>query len=359
MQTENYPVLHSNPDILFLDASAAFPVHESVRDAVVSVMESLSGNDSKGSYTWAQQASRIIADSRRSTAKFIGCEAQEIAFVHSASEAAKLIIQRYMQQGVTTLVYSQEDHTSVTVPIDEIPIKRHSLIYGPDGVLIIPNNIDDDPRTLFVVSHIHHLYGAITDIAKLRTRFPRSKIIVDASQSISRMVIDVAQLDCDALFFSAQKIGGIGGVGVVYIKDQGNVLRGIEPHTLPLHAIAALHAAIEILNKKSMSELSLYLDRLTTLFISNAHRTVPGIVFSKGPAHSQFSCSGNGIVSFKIEGYSSLDIAMMLEDKGIYVRAADHCVDESSVDRDVVRVSMQAYTTSHDVDRLVSALANL
>lgn len=355
MDRSKYPALHTHPEIAYFDASAAFPIHEDVIEAVDHVMKSIVATPSKASYSWSLEASRIAGSARQTAATLLHTTSETIHFCYSASDALRQLITGLASRR-KTLYYSPEDHTELIRWAGQRNSK--ALYYAQNGSVIVPESDEDSEDVCIVLTHIHHLYGAVNDIAAFRKAFPKATIIVDASQSVSRLPIDVATLGCDALLFSAQKAGGIGGVGVCYLAPHlaGTVS---PPNSLPLQAIAGLDAAIMVLLAQGLSHIDLSIDRLTNRLLTGLANEVPSIGFSKGVARSDFSCRNVGIVSFKYDGYGSEDIAAILDEHRINVRAGDHCVDRSGVDADAVRVSLHGYNTSEEVDRLVALLKTL
>jgi cysteine desulfurase/selenocysteine lyase len=363
MDRQSYSSLRDHPSVIHFDASAAFPLHDGVVAAVNGVMTGYVGAAGKASYDWSFKASTEVEKVRRRVADFISASPKAIHFVYSASDAARQLIDSLGVEEYDTIIYSPEDHTSLTGPLDRHILKSIHLSYNQNGAydLSAIDSTADYSKAVIFASNVHHLYGADNDMKALRQAFPGATLVVDASQSIGRTTVNVELLECDALYFSSQKLGGIVGVGVLFISSSSRLanMTVFEPGTLPLPAIASLGAAIDIIETASLHYIDTKLTRLTSHLILLASENVDTLTFTKGPANSEYNCSGNGIVSFKIEGYSSQDIAMILGNNDINVRAADHCVNDAFVDRDVVRVSMHAYTMPEELEKLIDVLAKL
>ncbi|HMI08998.1 MAG TPA: aminotransferase class V-fold PLP-dependent enzyme [Candidatus Saccharimonadales bacterium] len=363
MDRQSYPSLRNHPSVIHFDASAAFPLHDKVIAAVNGVMMGYVGAAGKASYDWSLRASAEVEKVRTRVADFISANPKAIHFVYSASDAARQLTDNLRAEEYDTIIYSPEDHTSVTDLLGQHALKPIHLSYNQNGAYDL-NTIDstaDYSKAVIFASNIHHLYGADNDMRALRQAFPGATLVIDASQSIGRTTVNVGLLGCDALYFSSQKLGGITGAGVLFISPSSKLasIDLIEPSTLPLPAITSLGAAIDIINAVSLHHIDTKLTRLTSHFIQIAAEQVDALTFTKGSANSEYNCSGNGIVSFKVGGYSSQDIAMILGSNNINVRAADHCVNDAFVDRDVVRVSMHAYTVPDELEKLVNVLAEL
>jgi cysteine desulfurase/selenocysteine lyase len=365
MERSLYPALASNPSVIHFDASAAFPIHINVAKAVERAMRNIVATPSKASYDWASEASQEVAMTRASIARLLDVDSDDIHFSYSATDSFRLLLASLVASGlIKTIVYSPEDHNSVVQPLLKLTTKTaYHTSYDQAGKLVFPDGIPDATDTLIVITHIHPLYGRMNSTSEIRKRFPNAIIVVDASQSIARDSVGVTTKGCDALFFSSQKLGGIPGVGVTYIKK--NLFRRTdssffaEPNTLSLPAITGLAAAIELIQKQQPISIELTLSKLTIYLIEKIQQEAPSVRFAKGPAFSDFSCSGYGIVSFSVDGYTSADVAMILNDHHINVRAADHCVNDTYTHRDVVRVSMYLYNTIDEIDQLAGVLGSM
>lgn len=360
IDSAHYPALGADPQVIHLDASASMPLHEDVIAKIENFLRSNLGTHQKAQYDGALQATGAVQRTRRSIARHIGAQEDEIFFVTSASAALKDIYNTLSNSYPDGAVYSPEDHTSVAKLFSSAHV-AHQLTYTQTGVYDLFGLSDDVRPYLLYAVQVHSLYGGDNDISLLRRLFPESFLLVDASQSIGRTTVNVSHMKCDALVFSSQKIGGIAGAGVLYLskKHHPRIIDAVEPNTAPLPAIMSMGYALDIIEEKGIHAVDMYLAKMTEYFIYAALERVSAISFVKGPAFSEYSCGGNGIVSFKIDGYSSQDVSMILNDSHINVRAADHCVEASSVDRDVVRISMHVYTSTDDLDRLIDILSTL
>lgn len=357
MDRSQYPALSDNR-LIHLDTSAVFPLHSEVITAVNEVMAHNLGTSGKAQYSGALKATSKVEEIRQTVADFIHADASEIFFVASATDAARTIASIW--SGDARVLYSPEDHGRVIHELLKQSQNNHTVAYRENGEYDYDTMAVTRPEVAFL-SHMHHLYGSDNNMKKIRDALPDTKLVIDASQSIARISVDVQAIGCDALFFSAQKIGGIAGVGVLYIAREhhsGIDRQYIEPNTLPIVPLVSLQAAIEVINKEQVHTISSYLAKMTAEVIDKLQQS-PIVHFTKGPAYPDYMCHGHGIVSFSVEGYSSQDVAMILADKGIQVRAGDHCVDPSQVDQDVVRVSMYRYTTRDDLSMLSNTIAGL
>ncbi len=359
MERHNYPALRQRPDFIYLDASNGFPLHDHVTQRVTTLAGQYVGMPGKGAYSDTMAINALVEETRQKAAELIGAHPSEITFVSSATEAARLVAEQWCVNNPDAIVaYSMEDHTATVNALASVPHERtHLLSYNEAGEYYG----ETGDATVFFLNHLHHMYG--TDIAtnKFRETNPQAKLVIDASQSVSRMVVDVQRLSADALYFSGHKLGVLPGVGVLYVAKKHRSEFDIQDNcgaSLSWLGVASIGAAIDVLLQKSMSERSMYMTGLTNYLVEQLEE-IPDVAFSKGAVGALDVCDGNGIVSFKLRGFTAADIMMLLDEHSIAVRGGDHCVSPEHADRDYVRVSMQGYTTHDDIDRLIEVLKGI
>lgn len=355
MDRADYPAL-AESQLIHLDASAAMPLHWQVVEAIQQATL-ICGAPGKASYRGAGQATQLTQAARQAVADLVGAAPGQIFFVPSASHAAAWLARTYGPTG--PVAYAPEDHSTVVAAIRAaVPTgRRIELTYGETGEYVADADTLRPVASLFA-NHIHHLYGTDNDLVQLR-QLCQGRLFVDLSQSVARLPVDVGRLGCDGAFFSGQKLGGITGVGVLYLRQPAPAgAEPLEPATLPLVPIAALGAAARVLRRHTMARVAGDLARKTSHLVTTLAE-LPGLHFSKGIALADERCSGNGIVSFWVDGYDSVDIAQLLDDHKIAVRAGDHCIGRSAAAHDAVRVSLYTYTSQADLDRLRQVLSLL
>ncbi len=357
MDKSYYPAL-AGTDIIHLDTSAAFPLHKQVISAVDAAMKHLLGAPGKAQYESAVAVAAEEASIRQHIANFIGAEKDEVFLVASATDASRCIAELWATN--SRVLFSPEDHSRIVHEVTHRCRETVSVTYMANGEydygMIAGSNAD-----VAFLSHLHHIYGSDNNISTIRSMLPNAMVVVDASQSVSRIKLDVHKMDCDALFFSSQKLGGVAGIGVLYIAKKHIDLakmKYIEPNTIPMIPLVSLDAAISVLEDTTITAIQQRLAKITADLIAIL-RLNPSIEFTKGPAYPEYTCYGNGIVSFSVAGYSSQDIAMILSDNNIQVRAGDHCVDPAVANQDVTRISMHMFTTDEDLNKVTSILATL
>lgn len=357
MNKESYPSLIQNK-VIHLDASAVFPLHEKVIESVNEAMRSTLGTPGKATYPSSIKVTNHTEVIRKQIADFIGANTSEIFLVSSATDAIKTIMKTWVRGA--SILYSPEDHSRIVMELKKYSEDTKELRYLENGEYDY-STLKSINADFAIVSSMHHMYGSTNDLSIVREYLPTTKIIVDASQSISRHSINVTNKRIDALFFSSQKIGGIAGVGVLYIAARHHHsidLSSVEPNTIPYVPLVSLGAALDVLCDEKSESLSVELAKMTTRLIDGLQKN-PAVSFSKGPAYPDYTCYGLGILSFSVEGYTSQDVAMILEESGINVRAGDHCIDPDFVEQDVVRVSAHKYVRDDEIERFVKIIQSL
>ena len=357
MNKESYPYLIQNK-IVHLDASAVFPLHEKVIESVNEAMRSTLGAPGKATYPSSIKITNHTEVMRKQIADFIGADKSEIFLVSSATDAIKTIMKTWVKGA--SVIYSPEDHSRIVMELKKYTEDTKELRYLENGEYDY-SMLKSITADFAILSSMHHMYGSTNDLSIIRQYLPTSKLIVDASQSISRHMINVSKEGIDALFFSSQKLGGIAGVGVLYIAARHHHsadLSFIEPNTIPYVPLVSLSAALDVLREDTLERISIELAKKTNRLIDGLQKN-PAVLFSKGPAYPDYTCYGLGIVSFSVEGYTPQDVAMILEKYGINVRAGDHCIDPSFVEQDVIRISAHKYTTDDEIQLLIKAIQSL
>ncbi len=356
MNRDNYPVLRARPELVYLDASNGFPLHEAIIKRVTTLANQYVGMPSKGAYSDSIAVSGIVEETRARVARLIGAEPADCLFVSSATEAARLVAEKWCLDDPAAIVaYSPEDHTATVRALERMSSERIRLLHytetgGLDG--------GADDASVFFLNHLHHVYGSDIVPAAFKEGHPDAKLVIDASQSISRLNVDVKRLRADALYFSGHKLGAVPGAGILYIApEHRSQFQPVDNAgaSLPWLVIASIGTAVDILLEKPMNERNLYLAELSNYCIQRLEE-IPDMTFSKGVAHALDVCTGHGIVSFKIRGYASSDIMILLDEHTIAVRGGDHCVSPEFADQDYVRISMQGYTTHEDIDECIDTI---
>lgn len=387
---KDFPILE-NKNIAYLDSGATTQKPKQVIEAIKKFYETSNANPHRGAYGLSIEATEIYESTRTKIAKFINAKhREEIIFSKNATESLNLIAYSYGMDNLKKddeVVISIMEHHSNLVPwqkVTKVTNSKLKYMYINENYELsdeeIENKITD--RTKIVgITHISNVLGTINNLKKI-IEYAHKKgaiVIVDASQSIPHMKIDVQDLDADFLVFSGHKMLAPLGVGVLYGKKEllekmtpfimgGDMIEYVyeqdtifaelpnkfEAGTQNVEGVVGLGAAIDYIEsigydkiqeieKEVVSyakqELS-KLDYLTLYMTSNEDK------------HSS-------VLSFNINGVHPHDVASILDSVGVCVRSGNHCAQPLmrflGIDS-TCRASFYLYNTKEDVDSLVNGL---
>lgn len=258
------------------------------------------------------------------------------------------------------------------IKINNIPIHEHGDYVEPE----IFSKVNEKTK-MIILTHIHNMYGIEMNIdyiiENVRKINPNVIIVLDASQSIGHIKIDVSKLDVDMLFFSGHKMMSIQGVGILYIKKDlekfkpfligGNFKnndikkvkspKDLENGTLNVPAILSLKEAINSINELTIEKIEKNILVLTR-YLYDSLSNIEAVEFNKGLASCDCRAIGYGIISFKINGHNSSEIGDILKDYNIIVRTGDFC--STSLNDDFIRISLYYYNTKEEIDKFIQIL---
>ena len=376
--------------MIYLDnAATSLKKPQAVIDAVINALQNM-GNAGRGSTESAMTASRIIFHARQKLNELInGEDPRQIIFTHNATESLNIAIKGLFSPGdhvITTVM----EHNSVLRPLYELQAQGLELTILPitdKGVIdceSIKNNIKENTKGM-VITHSSNVTGNINPIKEAAEILHKYNIlcVVDASQTIGAMPIDVQNLDVDVLCFTGHKsLLGPQGTGGLYIKP-GIKIRplktggtgvdtfnprhpddyptALEAGTLNGHGIAGLLAGVEYLLDYGVENIQKEERILLDYFVKEL-KNIPAIKF-----YGSFEdpVDRTAIVSLNID---SVDSAQVVEDlidaKEIMTRGGGHCAPLmhqalGTQEQGVVRFSLSHYTTKEELDQAVSVLKNI
>lgn len=386
---EQFALFKAQPQLTYLDSAASCQVPDSVLQAYVEYYQHGHANAHRGSYPLAQQATARLEQARAELATWIGATAEQVAFSAGATHSLNLLAQGLQLdwQAGDEIVVSRAEHHANFLPWQRLA-QQHQLQL---------RWLDLDPQTgalaanwqdmitpsckLVAVTLASNVTGQLLPVADIAQHARRQGAftIVDAAQAVGSLKLNVAELGCDALTFSAHKMYGVTGCGVLYLGDnlqphlqpwllgggmvtevnetQSQWVSGVqqfEAGTPNTAAIVACAAAARWLSEQRIAGLSDYLNGLTAKLRSQlAQREWLQLV----PPHPKES--GLPLLSFFSPSIHAFDLASYLAEQGIAVRAGSHCAQPLLrywQHTAVVRVSLAAYNTAADCDRLCAAL---
>ena len=348
-------------------------------------------NPHRGTYDLSLEATRIYEDARRKVAHFINAKCEEcVIFTKNATEGLNLIAYSYGLENLKendSVVLSIMEHHSNLVPWQMVTKKTGSKLeymYIDENYEIpdeeIKNKITEKTKVV-AITHVSNVLGTINDVKKI-TKYAHEKgavVIVDASQSIPHMKIDVTDLDADFLVFSGHKMLGPTGIGVVYGKKE--LLENLTPFLMGGDMIEYVYEKettfAEIPNKFEAGTqnvagavgLAAAIDYIEDLGYENIKSIEDELVdYAKSELskldfvetyYTKNKENHLGVISFNIKGVHPHDLATILDSVGVAVRAGHHCAQPLVRFLKLpatCRASFYIYNTKEDVDRLVQGL---
>ena len=387
---DDFPIL-KNRDISYLDSGATTQKPQCVIDAVENYYKMYNANPHRGAYSLSIEATEVYENTRVKIAKFINAEnPEQIIFSKNATESLNLLAYSYgldNLQPEDEVVLSIMEHHSNLVPWQYVTKKTGSTLkymYINNEYELTREEIEEkitDKTKIVGITHVSNVLGTINNVKKI-IKYAHSKgaiVIVDASQSIPHMRIDVQDLDADFLVFSAHKMLAPLGLGVLYGKQSildamrpfimgGDMIEYVyeqdttfaqipnkfEAGTQNVEAVVGLGAAIDYIEKIGYDKIQ----EVEKEIVSYAREELSKLGFVKmyiTPNEENHSA----VISFNVEGVHPHDVASILDSVGVCVRSGNHCAQPLmrflNIDS-TCRASFYLYNTKEDVDRLVKGL---
>lgn len=383
---KDFPVFSKQPQLVYLDSAAsALKVRRAI-DGVDSYYTSLGVNVHRGAYSLAYEATKLFEDARQTVADFINAQAEEVVFTRGATSALNMVANAYrdiLKPG-DEIITSELEHHSSFLPWMMIAKKTQAkLIYIPltkEGRITVEGfkKVLSDKTKVVAINHSSNVMGYLSPVEEI-TKMAHEKnavVVLDAAQSAPHMAIDVLKLDVDYLAFSGHKMFGPSGVGVLYGKK--HLLDQLEPFEYggemvdevdmqdatwkeaPLRLEAgtpviggAIGLAQAILYIKSIGfdQMHAHTEKLHQ-YTLNKLKQIDGITIYNETAE-------NPVIAFNIEGIHPHDVATMLDQYHVSVRAGHHCAQLVSRFLGVVstlRASFHVYNTQSDCDTFIEAV---
>ena len=392
----DFPILEREvhgKQLVYLDNAATTQKPRSVIDALVHYYEYYNANIHRGLHTLAEEATAAYEGARLKTARFINAAypEEEIIFTRNTTESINLVAnawgRKFLKPG-DEIVFTAMEHHSNIIPWQLIALatgaKLRYIEIDDDGKLIWEDVVAKiGPKTKIVaITQMSNVLGTINpvkEIAAIAHRFG-AVVLVDGAQSVPHMPVDVQDLDCDFLAFSAHKMLGPTGVGVLYGKREvlnamdpflgggemimkvtyetstyANLPNKFEAGTPNIADVIAFGAAIDYLGGLGMDAVRAHEIEITQYAI-DALSAVEGVTIY-GPKDAQ---DKGGAVTFNYGDVHPHDLSQVLDQQGIAIRAGHHCAQPLMRRLGCVataRASFYLYNRKDEVDALIDGLA--
>ena len=393
---QDFPILHQQVNghpLVYLDNAATTQKPNAVIDAIANYYREDNSNVHRGAHTLADRATAKFEAARITVARFINApvingSAKQILWTRGTTESINLVAASWgrsqLNAGDRVLVSAMEHHSNIVpwqmvaqekgATVEPIPVDASGTLDLPAFVAML-----DERVKMVSVGQVSNALGTINpveDIIRL-AHAVGAKVLVDGAQAVSHWPVDVQALDCDFYAFSAHKVFGPTGLGVLYGKldllesmppyqGGGEMIETVsfacttynqlpykfEAGTPDISGAIGLAAAIDYLNQLDRRAAAAH-EQALLRYAEDKARATDGIRLV-GTAGNKTS-----VMSFLLEGAHPHDLGMLLDKQGVAVRTGNHCaqplMDQFGIPG-TVRASFSFYNTFAEVDRLFAAL---
>lgn len=388
---EDFPILsrtvYDRP-LVYLDNAATTQKPRCVVDAMVEEYYSVNANVHRGVHFLSQQATDLHEQARERVRRFIGARsANEIVFTRGTTESLNLVASsfgRLLHEGDEVIVSVMEHHSDI-VPWqllgEERGIRLRVIPMSDEGELLFDayEGLFNEHTRLVCVAHVSNVLGTVNPVRRMAdvAHAHGVPILVDGAQSVPHRPVDVQQLDCDFLTFSAHKVYGPTGVGVLYGREEwlermppyqggGEMIATVSfekttyaelpykfeagtPDYVGTHALARALDYVEDLGLENIAAHEADLLRYATERLT----AIPGMrIFGTAP-------DKEAVISFLVGDIHHLDMGTLLDRLGIAVRTGHHCAQPLMTRFGIegtVRASFALYNTREEVDALADGI---
>ena len=387
---QDFPMLVKQPELIYFDNGATTLKPQCVIDAVTSFYTEHTSNVHRGDYAIAATNDRLYDGTRKIFAKLINCDPLEIAFVHNVTAALNQIaygICEELREGDVILL-TKAEHASNLLPWFRLAREKNLKIEYIETDSQANISVESFRKAMHEkvkavsIAQVTNVLGSIQpvkEIAQIAHQYG-AYVIVDAAQSVPHMKVDVKELDCDFLGFSAHKMCGPDGVGILYGKkelleklspifmggdmnarfssDTNMILKNapirFEAGTPNIEGVIGAGAAAEYIMSIGLDNIHEYERELRAYFIEKMKKLDNIELYNPDNIY--------GPVAFNGKGVFAQDAAGWLASKDIAVRSGNHCakiLHEIIGTDQTIRASLYFYNTKEEVDRFVEAAAGI
>jgi cysteine desulfurase / selenocysteine lyase len=378
-------------DLVYLDNASTTQKPYSVIDSITDFYSNYNSNIHRAVYRLAEEATRMYEHSREKIANFINVRPEEIIFTRNTTESINLIAHSWarlnLEKGDGIAITELEHHSNIVpwqILSQEIGTQLEYVGIDENGFLDLESMIkliSSGKVKLVSISHMSNVLGTIVPIERIIKIAHEYDIpvIVDGAQSVPHMPVNAKNMDCDFLVFSAHKMLGPTGVGVLYAKKEyldkmkpfiggGDMIKEVfkfhtnynevpykfEAGTPNIADVIGFGTAIEYLKKIGMENIrkhEIYLTKYALESISSLN-----CVTAYGPKDLKYR---GGVISFNIADIHPHDLATIMNNHGIAIRSGHHCAQVLMQRLDVPatsRASFYIYNTKEEIDKFINAI---
>lgn len=385
---KDFPMLSNNNNLIYFDNAATSFKPKCVIDAMNEYYENYSANTHRGDYNISFKVDDEYDKARETVKDFIKARRkEEIIFTNNTTDSINMIVNGFFDRVLTVgdeVILSKSEHASNILPWFILSLKKKIVLkyveLDGDYKVTLENLMKVITHKTKVISlaHVTNVIGDVRDIKSIVEIARKHDIfvVVDAAQSVPHMEVNVVDMDCDFLVFSAHKMCGPTGVGALYGKyellkmmlptrvgggmnkqfdDKELIFSDIpyrfEAGTQNLSGIIGFRSAIEYLKNIGMENISKH-EKYLRRYLIKRLKEIPYIkIYNEN--------SESAIVLINADNIFSGDLGLYLNSKGICVRSGNHCAkllkEELGIE-DTVRISLYFYNSYEEIDYLIEAL---
>ena len=384
---KRFPVFEKNHNLVFLDTAASSLKVDSMINAVNECYSYEYSNIHRGIYELSSKLTKRYEDSRLSISKFINSPSHEnIIFTKSATEGINLVSSclsdNYFNDGDEVLLTSLEHHANL-VPWHLVSKKIRIITakIKSTGELDYNDLLEkiNSKTKLLAITHMSNVTGSITNFEdiKIKANNFNVPILIDGCQYVPHKKLDLQELDPDFYVFSAHKLYGPSGLGILYMKSKwidalgpyqggGSMIKNVdtdsstylngfqkfEAGTPPIAEVIGLSASLDFINEVGIDKIYEYEKKLTQSLYYKMKKSNDIKIY--GDFSNQTS-----IISFNIEGIHFNDLAMFLDKKNIAIRTGHHCAQPFMKSFNIAgnaRISVGVYNIKEEIDYFIKSI---
>ena len=390
---EDFPILKrkiKNNDLIFFDNGATTQKPIQVIDAISDYYKNYNSNIHRSVYTLGDESEKIYEESKHLVKEFINANSHEEIIYTSGTTESMNFIARIIEQDVEDgdeIILTYMEHHANLIPWQQLAIRKNLTLRFLDLDELGRININqlkeliNDKTKIVSICHASNVLGNINPVYEIGSLLKDKDIyfVVDAAQSVPHMKIDVEKINCDFLAFSAHKMCGPTGIGVLYGKKNllekfdpvefGGGMIGVVEEKLSTWAIlpdkfeagtpllaeaAGLGATIKYLEDIGLENIESYTKELTKYLYDELSKISNIKIYGTNEIGDRVS-----LVSFNLEGVHPHDLTSFLDEKGICIRAGHQCTQPllgKLGAYSVARASLYFYNSKEEIDFFIQVL---
>lgn len=385
----NFPIFQKHPELIFLDNASTTQKPAAVLQAMEDFYLHANANIHRGVYGLAEQADRIYLQARETVARFVEARAEQIVFVKNATEAANLLafgIGEAMVKSGDNVVVTELEHHANYLPWQEMAKRRGAelrviRVENEQGQLREADieQLIDSKTKVIAITGMSNVLGARPDLSRFHDLAKQvgAKFVVDCAQLAAHRPVKISDMGCDAAFFTGHKLFGPMGTGFMYISPAlasaipplltgGGMIKDLpdlwlespakfEAGTPNVAGLAGLTAALQMLMEMDWREI----EKQERELVKKCRQILSAFPEVKlfGPISEN---DWSSIVAFDVRGVHPHDLATVLAEENICIRAGHHCAKPLLARLGVnslARISFSIYNQPTDLDNLSSVVA--